>query len=207
MIEWGYAKVKIVDLDIDALVDAAVASLPRTPKGRVVPPGFLREIGEEDLPALRTGRRENAQRRPLQKVRHTHHLAARCLAEGKSVVETSFITGYTPTRISDLKSDPTFQELMAHYKGEVDAKWLNVQERLATLSMAVTEEMQERLENLPESFSNEELRRWAETLLDRSGQGKTSTVRVESRELRISLIEQIKRESTENSSVKLLAAE
>jgi hypothetical protein len=199
--------VSTMNLDIEELVNQAVATLPRTPKGRVVPPSLLREISEEDLPMLRAGKREQPARRPLQKVRHTHHLAARCLAEGKSCVETSFITGYTPTRISDLQRDPTFQELIAHYRGEVDAKWLNVQERLAALSMAVTEEMQERLENLPESFSNEELRRWAETLLDRSGQGKTSTVRVESRELRISLIEQIKRESTENSSVKLLAAE
>lgn len=194
-------------MDLDTLIDQAVAGLPRTRKGKVVPPSFLRDIGEEDLPALRGASRELPYRRPLEKVRATHHLAARCIAEGKSNVETGFITGYTPVRISQLLKDPTFQELVAHYRKEVEGKWLNVQERLAALSMAVTEEMQERLEEVPESFSNEELRRWAETLLDRSGQGKSTTVNVNTRELRVSLIEQIKREATESSQVKLLAAE
>lgn len=193
---------------LDALVDAAVAALPRGRRGASAP-SFLREILPEDLSQILFGQKsQNPAVRPLAKVRNTHHQAARLLAEGRSVVETAEITGYTPQRISDLKNDPTFQNLVAHYRDQVQAKWLNVHERLQSLGIAVTEELQERLEEAPEKFTNEELRRWAETLLDRSGNGPSATrnVNVRSQNATLHLVELIKRETEETVQVKLLQA-
>lgn len=196
------------DPALDALVSQALA-LPRRGRPRSAPaPTILREIGPEDEVELR-GEREAAQQRPLEKVRHTHHLAARELALGRRVVDVAAVTGYTPQRISDLKNDPTFQELVSHYQTQHDERRLNVQERLESLGVALTEEVLERLDAAPESFSNEELRRWAETALDRAGHGPqaTRTLNVNSRSVSLSLIERIKAEAADESAVKLLGSD
>src|SRR5438128_2358300 len=130
------------DLDIDELVDLALPR-KRTRDGASAPT-FLREIQEEDFVILNSSRELTADSRPLVKVRNTHHLAARSLAEGKKDVEVSLITGYTPARIGQLKDDPSFQELLAYYKSQVESKWLSVQERLASIGLAVSEEMMSR---------------------------------------------------------------
>lgn len=196
-------------MDIDDLIDEAIATLPRGARNRpTLAPTVLREITQEDFVELQ-GAVVTEPWRPLERVRHTHHLAARTIAEGRTYVETSEITGYTPVRIGQLMDDPTFQELVRHYKAQVDGKWLNVQERLASLGLALTEEMMQRLDETPEKFSNEELRRWAETLLDRSGNGPSATrnINVRSQNQTVHLIEKIKLESGDNSTVRLLAAE
>lgn len=199
--------------DLDTLIDNAVAQTAALPRGRRgnpgLPPSFLREISEEDLPGILTNAAPPPAARPMQRLRNTHHMAARCLAEGRKVLEVSEITGYTPTRIAQLQRDPTFAELVEHYKSQVETKWLNVHERLAALGIAVTEEIMERLEEAPEKFSNEELRRWAETTLDRSGFGpsKTANINVKSQSATLHLIQQIKDESQDGTRVKLLAAE
>jgi hypothetical protein len=150
-----------------------------------------------------------ADSRPLVKVRNTHHLAARSLAEGKKDVEVSLITGYTPARIGQLKDDPSFQELLAYYKSQVESKWLSVQERLASIGLAVSEEMMSRFEEDPSRFSNEELRRWFETTMDRSGNGPSATrnVNIQSKNASLLLIEKIKRETEDSSQVRQIAAE
>lgn len=199
-------------MDLDSLIDqAVVAALPRGRRSaRRTPPSYVRDIGVEDIPTILYGAKApNVSKRPLERARHTHHLAARLLAEGRKVYEVAEISGYTPQRISDLQNDPTFQELVEHYKAQTEAKWMNVHERLATLGIAMTEEIQQRLDEKPEGFSNEELRKWTETLLDRSGNGPSATrnVNVRSQTVSLQLIEQIKREvSDEQTNVKLLQA-
>lgn len=195
------------DPALDALVSQALA-LPRGRPRSAPPPTILREIGPEDEAELH-GVRSAPQQRPLEKVRHTHHLAARELALGRKIVDVAAVTGYTPQRISDLKNDPTFQELVAHYQAQHDERRLNVQERLEGLGIALTEEVLERLDTAPESFSNEELRRWAETALDRAGHGPqaTRTLNVNARSVSLSLIERIKAEAADGAAVKLLGSD
>lgn len=190
-------------LDLDPLVDIAVAGL-RSKRGRA--PTMLREIQAEDLPRLQAAPKAVLQKGPLARVRTTHHLAAREIASGKDLVEVSYITGYTTQRLVQLKNDPAFQELLAYYGSQQEAKWLNVQERLATLGVAVVEEMQHRLETVPDKITDGELRKWAETLLDRSGHGASRTVNVNAKSMTASLIEVIKREAAEETSVRLLPA-
>jgi hypothetical protein len=198
------------DIDLDVMIDMALPALRRGRRGAVAPaPSFVREIVAEDFPRILQGAVEKAPGATnLQRLRTTHHLAARCLAEGKSVTDTAVITGYSVGRIYQFQQDPTFQELYSYYKDQVREKWLNVQERLAALSLDMTEEIQRRLDEVPDSFTNEELRRWVETLADRSGNGPSSSrnVTVRGGMAIAHLIEQVKRESEETSQVKLLQA-
>jgi hypothetical protein len=198
------------DFDLDDLIDqAAVAALPRGRRASMAPPTVVCEISEEHFPLMLRPHSVNGADKPLARLRATHHLAARCLAEGKKNFEVAEITGYTPGRINDLLKDPTFKDLVEHYKSEVKERWTGVQERLAGLGIAMTEEIQQRLEEAPEKISNEELRRWVETLMDRAGFGptKTANLNVKSQNATLHLIEMIKSEAEKSSNVKLLAAE
>lgn len=197
----------LLDQMIDEAGRAAVPALPRGRRAKPLneQPVVVGPITPEHFPLLQ---RPELQDRPLARLRSTHHLAARCLAEGRTVTQTAEISGYTPTRISQLQRDPAFSELVSEYKKEVQERWLGFQERLAALGMAITEEFQERLMDAPENISNEELRRWAETVLDRGGVGpsKTANLNVKSQSATLHLIEMIKQEQNAGT-VKLLAAE
>jgi hypothetical protein len=57
---------------------------------------------------------------------------------------------------------------LAYYGTQAEAKYLDVHERIATLGMAALDELQERLEEKPEDFSNGALLKIATDLMDRS---------------------------------------
>lgn len=104
----------------------------------------------------------------VARLRHTHHLLARVLAEGKTPVQAAALSGYSLSTIYSLQKDPAFQELLAHYKAQVDDIFASIHERLGALGIAFLDEIQERLEHSPETFSLSQLRQMAEFLLDRS---------------------------------------
>jgi hypothetical protein len=88
----------------------------------------------------------------LQKLRASHHMAARLLASGKTVRETATIVGYTPQRVSDLREqDPAFRELVAQYQNqitEIDVDEIQeFQGRLKDAARGALEEIQDRLED------------------------------------------------------------
>jgi hypothetical protein len=119
---------------------------------------LLRELTDEDLDRLKHAEPLGSEAPPLAKLRHAHHSLARLVAEGRKGVEISLITGYSPSRISILKQDPAFKELVSYYAEQAEAKYLNVHERLAALGITTVEELQARLDENPERFSNRELR-------------------------------------------------
>jgi hypothetical protein len=97
---------------------------------------------------------------------------------GQTDWEISLALGYSPSRISVLKADPTFRELLSFYeKQQADLK-LDISTRLTGISMEALETLQQRLDDDPEDFSNRELMDLAELSLDRTGHGKSSTVQV-----------------------------
>jgi len=102
------------------------------------------------------------------RLRHSHHMLARVLAEGKSNVEAAALTGYAPSTISALKADPAFQELLAYYDAQVTDLFASIQDRIGALGVSFLDELQHRLEDTPEAFSITQLRQLAESLLDRS---------------------------------------
>lgn len=104
----------------------------------------------------------------VARLRSTHHLLARVIAEGKSNEAASALTGYSPGRITMLRADPAFNELVQYYHAQVEDLFANIQDRIAALGVAALDELQERLEASPESFSITQLQKLSESLLDRS---------------------------------------
>lgn len=91
------------------------------------------------------------------KIRQSHHALARLMAEGRKGVEIAAITGYSQSRISILKGDPAFAELVQYYSGQVEGKFMDVHERLAALQGDAVQELHSRLDEEPEKVSNQEL--------------------------------------------------
>lgn len=117
----------------------------------------------DDLPLLEQAL--PAARKSISQVRHSHHQLARLLATGTDQSECSLITGYNPAYISVLKTDPTFQELMAYYASQEEQRHVDVLDRMRSLGLSTLDELQARLEENPESYSLRELMEQAELML------------------------------------------
>ena len=90
------------------------------------------------------------------------------LAEGATPQRAAALTGYAPTTIAQLSGDPTFRELIAHYRTQTMAEYEDIRRRAASLGLSFLDELQERLEASPEEFSSKELMTNASALLDRT---------------------------------------
>lgn len=104
----------------------------------------------------------------LKTLRYNHHLLAKAVASGKSLLECSNLTGHSATRICVLKNDPAFQELVSFYAEELNEVYVDVHQRMASLGTSVLEELQERFEADPEKFTKRELMDLFTTMADRS---------------------------------------
>jgi hypothetical protein len=156
-----------MDKDIVMLENLVIGSA----RGRKAKAFFaqpVRELNMGDLQVLLNPPTLGVETNVVKKMRNTHHMLARLLAEGRAPGECALVTGYSPSRISILQHDPAFQELLGYYKSQAEAKYLDVHERLATLGMAALDELQERLEEKPEDFSNGALLKLATDMMDRS---------------------------------------
>jgi chromatin segregation and condensation protein Rec8/ScpA/Scc1 (kleisin family) len=139
-----------------------------------------RPLSVSDLEELEKPRL-NQKPKPLSAVKRLserHRNLARVLAAGKPDWEAAVITGYTPSRISILKSDPAMQHLISHYQEDRDIAYQTVYEKAAAVSADVLDEISERLENPNDDteFSNSQLIEVFKALADRSGNGPSSTV-------------------------------
>jgi len=117
----------------------------------------------------------------LMRLRDSHHSAARLYAEGYSGVEISAITGYTQARLSVLRSDPAFVELIEFYRGRKEALVADAELRMKQLLLDTLQELQDRVDASPEQFSPEDLHRQAKLLADRTGLGPASKTQVDVR--------------------------
>jgi len=105
----------------------------------------------------------------LKAIRHTHHRLAQLLAMGVDETRAGLLCNYTPSRVSVLKGTPAFQELIAHYKGQVDEEWRDFVSVAADLSLDFLGELQRRLDEDPESFTPSALIEATKVLADRTG--------------------------------------
>lgn len=126
---------------------------------------IVRPLTEEDLPRLISPDPVNSKPIPIQALRASHHQLAQLLSQGRPDSEISLITGYSPSRISILKSDPTFKELMASYQNIREQVFVDTLERMKILGLSTLDELQERLENAAERWSNRELMEMADLML------------------------------------------
>jgi len=139
-------------------------------KGRRPAPIFYnvtRHLNEADISALWDPQRENTGPR-IKALRYNHHLLAKAVASGKSGLECANLTGLTPTRVSDLKNDPAFQELVSYYADEMNEVYVDVHQRMAALGTSILEELAERFEADPDKFTKRELLEMFTTMADRS---------------------------------------
>lgn len=83
---------------------------------------------------------------PLKRLGDRHHALARCLASGMSDGDAALACGYVISRVSVLKSDPAFKELLALYRENTNRVYRDMHERLAGLSRDAAEELHARLE-------------------------------------------------------------
>jgi hypothetical protein len=56
----------------------------------------------------------------LRRLTDMHHCIARLVAQGEAGYAIAMATGYSQSRISILKADPAFQELVEHYRSKVE---------------------------------------------------------------------------------------
>jgi len=125
----------------------------------------IRSLTAEDMAELETPSPLGSQPLPIQQLRASHHQLAQLLAQGRPDQEVSLITGYSPSRISILKKDPTFQELLASYREIREQVFADTLERMRVLGLSTLDELQERLESSPERWSNRELMEMADLML------------------------------------------
>lgn len=128
---------------------------------------FVRDLQQSDLPLLLNPPPKGSIPGTIKTLRHSHHRAAKLLAEGKKPGEISLLTGYAASSVSNMQRDPAFQELMAYYKENVDGVYLDAHARLASLGLDMADELQRRLEDEPQTFTNKQLTESATAFLDR----------------------------------------
>lgn len=159
-----------MDLDLDIT--------PRT-RGRApaqISATFVRELEEADVALLAAERGSKAP--ALKRISDRHHALARALASGMGEGEAAIVCGYDISRISILKSDPAFRELLAFYREEKDRAFRSVQDKLAGIAGDALDELQTRLEDEPEKLSVAQLLNIVTMGADRSGNGPQSTQHV-----------------------------
>ncbi len=137
----------------------------------------LRVLGRADLAVLAVKRPTNS----LAALRDSHHRVARAIAAGMRGEDLTTLVGYSATRVSILRADPAFQELIAHYRGMVNADFATamdpVIEMLASVrakSLAMIEDKIDAAAEANEFLPSRDLATFAELGLDRTGYGKVN---------------------------------
>lgn len=134
------------------------------------------ELSDLDIESLMT---ERAIKPPaVKKLRDRHHALARMLAEGMDEGTCAIALRYDSSRVSVLKGDPAFQELVRHYRNLVNDEFLDMQKKLASLGVDAADILQERMEETPDEISTPQLMQLLTIAADRTGNGPSSKTEV-----------------------------
>lgn len=101
----------------------------------------IRDLTREDLKILAQPR---SKLRAADRFKDSHHRIARLFAAGLRHADVMAKTGYSEGRISTLHADPSFQELIATYRKQVDQAFVESQDtyfEIATSNMLKAERM------------------------------------------------------------------
>jgi len=163
-----------------------------------------RELEEMDVVLRETLGAGGSKTPSIKTLRATHHRLAQAIASGSSDAEASLITGYSLSRISVLKQDPAFAELLAHYAAARDSVFIDVQQRMAGFAVDALEELQERLEIKPQTFTNKELNELIKTTADRGGHSPVQKRETKNINISAADLEAIKKEveSRQNGQIR-----
>ena len=136
-----------------------------------------RQLEQSDLQLLSEPRGSEAP--PIKKLRERHHALARVLASGTPPSEASLICNYSVSRISILLADPSFIELMNLYRDGAKERYFDGHTAMAELHLDSIEELRERLEDTPDTFSHGQLMELAKMTADRTGLGPSTKTEVD----------------------------
>lgn len=164
---WCSCKGETLDLDLDI---AAADLIGR--RAKAVNVEVLRELTSSDIALLATER--GIKPSHIARLSERHHALARCLASGLSVADACAITGYTPSRVSILKGDPSFEELIAFYTSAKAPAVLDLSARMTAVATDAVGIIQERLEDEPAAVDMGTLLDIAKFGTDRTGHGPQS---------------------------------
>lgn len=141
------------------------------PSGRILPEaGYVRDLIEDDLVLLSQTRSHGIKNHTtLDEMRFVHHNAARLLAIGWKVADISVATGLAPNTIHSLVSDPSFEDLVAHYAQNEREAVVDVRARMVQLGLCASEELQKRVTTTPDVVTNKDLLGILQVALDRGG--------------------------------------
>lgn len=110
----------------------------------------------------------------LKHLSDRHRRLARMLAEGLSEQDAGIACGLTESRVSILKADPTFRNLISFYRRQVEATFQSTAERLAELTNLAADEVITRLEEDADKFDLEDLISIVKMGADRTGHAPVS---------------------------------
>jgi len=151
------------------------AELFRT-RGRAAKPivaAVVRELDRADMVLLSSER--GVKPSAIKRLSERHHALARNLASGMPEGDAATFCGYTISRVSILKSDPAFRELLEFYREDAQRPYRDLHVRLSGLAMDAAEELSNRLEEEPDKISNGQLMELTKLGADRTGHGPSST--------------------------------
>lgn len=107
----------------------------------------------------------------IKKIRSRHRTLARHIASGMKQSEAAILVGMTDSRVSILLTDPMFIQLVGLYSAEVDKSFTEMNEKMANLGEDIIDNLQEKFDEDPESFTLKEQHELLKTLADRTGNG------------------------------------
>lgn len=134
----------------------------------------VREIVPADLALLASGREVKAP--TIVRLRDRHHAIARLVASGRRTGEISALTGMCISRISILKGDPTFQELVAHYRSIDEDVAAEITDRMSLLALTAVNNLQELAESDEDPLTASQNLELAKLALDRIGHAPVTKV-------------------------------
>lgn len=105
----------------------------------------------------------------IKALRFTHHRCAQLLAMGMDETKVAMLCNYTAQRVSHLKQDPAFAELLAYYANSTEEEFADFVSTAANLSMDFLHRLQQQLDETPEAFTPGTLLEAIRVLADRTG--------------------------------------
>jgi hypothetical protein len=98
----------------------------------------------------------------IKRIRDHHHLIARLIAQGKRTTEVAHEVGYSISRISILKGDPAFRQLIEMYRENYhkldDIAYVDVKKKAALLLATTIDHLLDKYEEDPDSITSGEAR-------------------------------------------------
>lgn len=128
----------------------------------------LRALDPNEVEA-QAARAEGVSTSPLQRLTNRHRRMASAIASGQSQVTVARLFGVTPARVGQLMRDPSFKELVNRHELELHGMTYGLMDMSEDLSKDTIGELMRRLDEEPESFTNDELTRIGQVFADRAG--------------------------------------